>query len=42
MVPVVIESEDETVIFSNEDPGVIDLSFTAVLGYSGFITGSHM
>jgi hypothetical protein len=42
MVPVVIESEDETVIFSNEEPGVIDLSFTAVLGYSGFITGSHM
>lgn len=42
MVPVVIEVEDESTIYSYTEPGVIDLAFSAVSGYSGFAIGSHM
>jgi hypothetical protein len=42
MVPVVIELEDDAVIYSNEEPGVVDISFKAVSAYSGFATGRHM
>jgi hypothetical protein len=42
MVPVAVELEDDAVIYSNEEPGVVDISFKAVSAYSGFATGRHM